>query len=132
MTSTCFLTLARVVFTHGYQWKNLYDEGTVWSLAGVEPVAGIICACLPGLRPLLPKTFMSSYGTPATPSRFKTSGTVATNSAKKSVNKDSNPFTALGDDSSVTHFRHSVRQIGPEISDDDIELEERQTKAFDA
>ncbi|KAH7014087.1 uncharacterized protein B0I36DRAFT_397390 [Microdochium trichocladiopsis] len=134
---TCFISLARVVFTHGYQWKNLYDEGTVWSLAGVEPVAGIICACLPGLRPLLPKTFMSSYGTPATgPSRFKTTGTTANENAKKSINKDGNPFTALNDDSSVTHFRHSVRQVPSEVSDDYIELDERheesRPKAFDA
>jgi hypothetical protein len=94
-------------------------------------VAGIVCACLPGLRPLFPKTFMSSYGTPANPSRFKTSGTVATDTVKKSNNKDA-PFTALNDDSSVTHFRHSVRQVESEVSDDYIELEERRPKAFDA
>ncbi|KAK0384456.1 hypothetical protein NLU13_8542 [Sarocladium strictum] len=129
---TCFVSLARVVFTHGYQWKNLYDEGTVWSLAGVEPVAGIICACLPGMRPLLPKSFMSSYGTPANPSRFKSSGAVATDPVKKSVCKNGNSFTALNDDSSVTHFRHSVRQGSSEVSEDYIELDERPSKAFDA
>jgi hypothetical protein len=76
---------------------------------------------------------MSSYGTPANPSRFKTSGTVATDNVKKSINKDPNPFTALNDDSSVTHFRHSVRQVdSEEVSDDYIELEERRPKAFDA
>ncbi|RGP81841.1 hypothetical protein FLONG3_38 [Fusarium longipes] len=135
---TCFIALARVVFTHGYQWKNLYDEGTVWSLAGVEPVAGIICACLPGLRPLFPKTFkMSSYGTPANPSRFRTTGTTATETVKKSVNRDPNPFTVLNDDSSVTEFRHTVREVPSrsEVSDDyidQIELQERRPKAFDA
>ncbi|KAF5671668.1 integral membrane protein PTH11 [Fusarium heterosporum] len=131
---TCFISLARVVFTHGYQWKNLYDEGTVWTLAGVEPVAGIICACLPGLRPLLPKTFkMTSYGTPANPSRFKTTGTTATDNVKKSINRDPNPFTVLNDDSSVTEFRHTVREVSSrsEVSDDYIELEERRPKAFD-
>ncbi|KAM0258747.1 hypothetical protein ACHAPA_011120, partial [Fusarium lateritium] len=131
---TCFISLARVVFTHGYQWKNLYDEGTLWSLAGVEPVAGIICACLPGLRPLLPKTFkMSSYGTSANPSRFKATGTTATSNAKKSVNRDNNPFRVLDDHSSVTEFRHTVREVPSrsEVSDDYIELEERRPKAFD-
>ncbi|KAF5239995.1 hypothetical protein FAUST_4579 [Fusarium austroamericanum] len=132
---TCFISLARVVFTHGYQWKNLYDEGTVWSLAGVEPVAGIISACLPGLRPLLPKTFkMTSYGTPANPSRFRTTGTTTTDNVKKSTIKDPNPFTVLNDDSSVTEFRHTVREVPSrsEVSDDYIELEERRPKAFDA
>ncbi|KAH7316986.1 hypothetical protein B0I35DRAFT_512804 [Stachybotrys elegans] len=132
---TCFVSLARVVFTHGYQWKNLYDEGTVWSLAGVEPVAGIVCACLPGLRPLVPKHLMSSYANSANPSKFKSSGNVPTDAAKKSVNKDGNPFSQLNDNSSVTHFRHSVRGVPSEVSDDYIELEEHQihqTKAFDA
>ncbi|QPC71340.1 hypothetical protein HYE68_002092 [Fusarium pseudograminearum] len=131
---TCFISLARVAFTHGYQWKNLYDEGTVWSLAGVEPVAGIISACLPGLRPLLPKTFkMTSYGTPANPSRFRTTGTTTTDNAKKGTIKDPNPFTVLNDDSSVTEFRHTVREVPSrsEVSDDYIELEERRPKAFD-
>ncbi|KXJ85307.1 hypothetical protein Micbo1qcDRAFT_223454 [Microdochium bolleyi] len=132
---TCFISLARVVFTHGYQWKNLYDEGTVWSLAGVEPVAGIICACIPGLRPLLPKTFLSSYGTQPTPSRFNTTGATSNDHAIKSMNKEANPFTALHDNSSVTHFRHSVRPVPSEVSDDYIELEERleerRPKAFD-
>ncbi|KAG5659904.1 hypothetical protein KAF25_003426 [Fusarium avenaceum] len=131
---TCLFALARVVFTHGYQWKNLYDEGTVWTLAGVEPVAGIICACLPGLRPLMPKTFkMSSYGTPANPSRFKTTGTTATDIAKRSVIRDPNPFAVLEDNSSVAEFRHTVREVPSrsEISDEYIELEERRPKAFD-
>lgn len=139
MISTCFISLARVVFTRGYQWKDLYDEGTLWSLAGVEPVAGIVCACLPGLRPLLPKTLLSGYGstTQTHPSRFKTAGgTVATETGKKTINKDPNPFRSLGDDSSVTHFRHSSRQVPSEISDDDIELQEHRQelrpKAFDA
>ncbi|KAI7759277.1 hypothetical protein LZL87_008654 [Fusarium oxysporum] len=130
---TCFIALARVVFTHGYQWKNLYDEGTLWSLAGVEPVAGIICACLPGLRPLLPKTFkMTSYGTPANPSRFRTTGTTATENAKRSTNREPNPFRVLNDDSSVTQFR-TVREVPSrsEISDEYIELEEQRPKAFD-
>ncbi|KAL7762771.1 hypothetical protein ACKLNR_009306 [Fusarium oxysporum f. sp. zingiberi] len=130
---TCFIALARVVFTHGYQWKNLYDEGTLWSLAGVEPVAGIICACLPGLRPLMPKTFkMTSYGTPANPSRFRTTGTTATDNAKRSTNREPNPFRVLNDDSSVTQFR-TVREAPSrsEISDEYIELEEQRPKAFD-
>ncbi|EXK49851.1 hypothetical protein FOQG_15444 [Fusarium oxysporum f. sp. raphani 54005] len=130
---TCFIALARVVFTHGYQWKNLYDEGTLWSLAGVEPVAGIICACLPGLRPLMPKTFkMTSYGTPANPSRFRTTGTTATDNAKRSTNREPNPFRVLNDDSSVTQFR-TVREVPSrsEISDEYIELEEQRPKAFD-
>ncbi|RBR23797.1 uncharacterized protein FIESC28_03413 [Fusarium coffeatum] len=132
---TCLISLARVVFTRGYQWKDLYDEGTVWSLAGVEPVAGIISACLPGLRPLMPKTLkMSSYGTSAKPSRFRTGGTTTTDNAKRSTIRDPNPFTVLGDDSSVTEFRHVVREVPSrsEISDEYIELEERRPKAFDA
>jgi hypothetical protein len=107
----------------------------VWSLAGVEPVAGIISACLPGLRPLFPKTFkMTSYGTPANPSRFRTTGTTTTDNVKKSTNRDPNPFTVLNDDSSVTEFRHTVREVPSrsEVSDDYIELEERRPKAFDA
>ncbi|KAF4438751.1 integral membrane PTH11 [Fusarium acutatum] len=131
---TCFIALARVVFTHGYQWKNLYDEGTLWSLAGVEPVAGIICACLPGLRPLMPKTFkMTSYGTPANPSRFRTTGTTTTDNAKRSTNREPNPFRVLNDDSSVTEFRRTVREVPSrsEISDEYIELEEQRPKAFD-
>jgi hypothetical protein len=82
----------------------------------------------------MPKTFkMTSYGTPANPSRFRTTGTTVTDNAKRSTNREPNPFRVLNDDSSVTEFRRTVREVPSrsEISDEYIELEEQRPKAFD-
>lgn len=82
--STCVAGILRcyavVIMTENEDITWNFGRGFIWS--SIEPSLGIVCACLPTLRPLVRYVFPSGFGSSQKASKYKNSDLVHTSKSR--------------------------------------------------